>query len=428
VRSLILACLLLLLPLPPIGSAPAWEALIADSPGLPPALVAVDKDAHQIYYLEKRSPPAVRDVFPSIHGQGEGDKQSEGDLRTPEGVYFITGRIRRPLDFVEYGSQAHGLNYPNPVDRLRGKTGSGIWIHSKGLPIADQATRGCIAVDLAAIDILSPRLLPGTPVVVAATVLSDGIAPIPDSSSSPLDAVTRLISEKTAEWNRAWAARSPAMFDFYDPEAYGKAQGESFPSFRSQKEYLFQRFPWLHIQHGEINVLQGPGYWVSWFKQYYRAPNMRTEGIRRLYWQPVKNGELKIVGMEWLPQDLGMERAYLDGLTPGVAAFVEKWRLAWEQGNLEEYLSFYADAAVQDNRRGLAAIREHKERTWAARKPLSVQLHGLRVRLDEQGGVRADMNQIYRDTVGYQDRGIKELLLYPEGDAWRIAAETWKRL
>ena len=218
------------------------------------------------------------------------------------------------------------------------------------------------------------------------------------------------------------------MFDFYDPDAYTRAQDESFSAFRAQKEQLFQRFPWIQIQYGEINVLQGPGYWVSWFKQYYRAPNLSTEGIRRLYWQPVKNGELKIVGMEWLPQDLGMERAYLDSLAPSVVAFVEEWRQAWERGDLEAYASYYAKDAVQDGQRGLEAITARKKRTWGPKKkPLAVEFHGLRVRLEDRG-VRVDMTQVYRDTSGYQDKGTKEMLLYPEGDSWRIASETWTAL
>lgn len=420
------SCLLAVVFLLPVRPAEAWEALIADTPALPRVLVAVDKSAKQLFYFEKKSPLSLQGVYPSIHGQSAGDKQAEGDKRTPEGVYFVTGKIDRQLDFEEYGTQAYGLNYPNPVDRLRGKEGSGIWIHSKGQPIADQTTRGCIAVDLADIDLLAPRLRPGTAVIVAETLINDSIRPNPEAAAAApvTEAIAKLLTEKTEAWNKAWANRSSAMFDFYDPEGYSRAQGESFHSFRAQKEQLFKRFAWLQIRHGEVNVLQGPGYWVSWFTQYYRAPNMRTEGIRRLYWQPVKDGELKIVGMEWLPQDLGMERAYLDSMAPGVAAFVEDWRLAWEKGDLKSYAAFYTDNAVQDSRRGLAAIREHKQRTWASRKPASVEFHGMRVRLEDQG-VRVDMTQLYRDTGGYRDKGVKELLLYPEGDSWRIASETW---
>ena len=42
--------------------------------------------------------------------------------------------------------------------------------------------------------------------------------------------------------------------------------------------------------------------------------------------------------------------------------------------------------------------------------------------------MRVDMTQVYRDTSGYQDKGTKEMLLYPEGDSWRIASETWTAL
>lgn len=409
-------------------SAPAWEALLTDNPALPPALVAVDKADKTLFYLEKRSPLTMRQAFPSIHGQAEGDKQARGDLRTPEGVYFVTGKVREPLDFDEYGSQAHALNYPNPVDKLRGKTGSGIWIHSKGRPIANQTTKGCIAVDLADIDALAPHLIPGTPVVVAETIVSQAVGAGSAAAAPATESMTMLLTEKTEAWNKAWASRSLAMFDFYDPDAYARAQGEAFSAFRTQKEQLFKRFPWIQIQYGDINVLQGPGYWVSWFRQYYRAPNLSTEGIRRLYWQPVKNGELRIVGMEWLPQDLGMERAYLDSLAPSVVAFVEEWRRAWEKGDLTAYASFYAKDAVQDGQRGLDAITARKKRTWSSKKkPLAVEFYGLRVRLEDRG-VRVDMTQAYRDTSGYQDKGTKEMLLYPEGDSWRIASETWTAL
>jgi len=433
-RRLFCPCLLTLLLIP--SPAAGWEATLTDEPFLPPALVAVDKSVRQLFYLEKRSPLILSRNYPSIHGEVEGDKQSEGDLRTPEGVYFVTGKIRTPLDFEEYGSQAHALNYPNPVDRLRGKTGSGIWIHSKGRPIATQTTKGCIAVDLEHIAALEPSLIPGTPVVVAESIVSDAIPTgtgpqtIPDTHKTGKQIpgtsteLAHLLIRMTEDWNRAWAARSATMFDFYDPDAYARAQGEDFRAFKAQKESLFARLPWISIQYGDISVLEGPGYWVTWFKQYYRAPNLRTEGIRRLYWQPGEGGGLKIVGMEWLPQDLGMERAYLDNLSPGVVRFVEEWRKAWQEADLDAYMACYQPNAVQDSRRGSDAIRAHKQRTWTKRTPVAVDLYGIRVRLGDQG-VRVDMTQVYRDSSGYRDKGVKELVLHPDGDSWRIASEYW---
>jgi hypothetical protein len=49
----------------------------------------------------------------------------------------------------------------------------------------------------------------------------------------------------------------------------------------------------------------------------------------------------------------------------------------------------------------------------------------MRIQL-EKGGLRVDMAQSYRDSSGYQDKGIKTLILAPQGAAWRIAAEDWE--
>ena len=59
-------------------------------------------------------------------GQAQGDKQVRGDLKTPEGVYFVVRKRTERLDFEEYGGEAYILDYPNPpVGWLRGKTAIG---------------------------------------------------------------------------------------------------------------------------------------------------------------------------------------------------------------------------------------------------------------------------------------------------------------
>ena len=46
----------------------------------------------------------------------------------------------------------------------------------------------------------------------------------------------------------------------------------------------------------------------------------------------------------------------------------------------------------------------------------------------ERTGVKVDMTQIYRDSSGKGDKGVKTLLLHPKGDSWVIASETWSAL
>ncbi len=399
-------------------SEPGWNAVVRDMPGMPQRLIVVDKSVQRLHLYERQSPLRLRESFTCTTGQRVGDKLVSGDRRTPEGIYFVTRKIDRGLDFQEYGGIAHTLNYPNPVDRLRGKTGYGIWIHSRGRPITPLETKGCIAVNLEDIERLGRDLPQGTAVIIADSVRTEA----PGSRTE--GTINRMLEQKTRDWNAAWADRSRRMFDFYMPAAYSRAQDESFQAFRAQKERLFSSLPWIQIIHGPVQVLQGPDYWVSWFSQYYRAPNLSTEGIRRLYWQPDANGELRIVGMEWLPVDLGMEAAYLETITPSAAAFIEKWRRAWATGDVDAYAACYADNATQGGRRGIDAIARHKRATWARKKPARVELSGLRVMV-VQGGVKVDMMQTYGDTSGYEDRGVKTIMLHPRGNGWAIVSEDW---
>lgn len=301
-----LICVILLLCCISIPArADNWQARIYDT-GLPSRVVAVDKASQRFHLFEKKSPLNLKYTFECTTGQVDGDKLVINDLRTPEGVYFVEYKIANGLDFKEYGGIAYTLNYPNPVDKLRGKTGHGIWIHSKGFGIVPRDTRGCVAIGLQEIAEIGPLLAPGTAVLLAEKVATEEV-PKRDNGTA------RLLAQKMEQWTRAWATRSPRMFEMYDEAAYSKAMPESFAAFRANKQRLFRIVQWINIFNREVHVLEGPGYWVTWSEQFYRASNISTEGIRRLYWQQGKDGKFRIVGMEWTPRNLGMQADFLKG-------------------------------------------------------------------------------------------------------------------
>ncbi|MDR2054785.1 MAG: L,D-transpeptidase family protein [Desulfovibrio sp.] len=300
----LLLCLFFLAAAEP-ALADNWLASVRDA-ALPSHFVAVDKARQSFLFFEKKSPLKLRYAYPCTTGQQAGDKRKLNDLRTPEGVYFVEYKIASGLDFREYGGIAYTLNYPNPVDRLRGKTGHGIWIHSKGLGIVPRDTRGCVAIGLEDINEVGPSLTPGTAVILAERLDEKRI---PDQDDGSARQLRRLM----AQWSSAWAARSRKMFDFYDPEAYTKAMRESFAAFRQNKERLFSALQFIKIYNREIHVLEGPGYWVTWAEQLYTASNLATEGTRRLYWQKDGNNSFRIVGMEWIPRDTGMRADFRKG-------------------------------------------------------------------------------------------------------------------
>ena len=178
----------------PLQAAADWTARLPSR--TPEYFLAADKSRKLLFQVEETvdGKPAITRQFDCIHGRLEGDKQREGDLRTPEGVYFITHKITQKLDFMEYGPHAFNLNYPNPADRLRGKTGGGIWLHSKGQPIQGLTTRGCMAIDQHEITDLLAVLVPGTPVVIAEHLEGEPFVrnkalaslPSPETGASPL--------------------------------------------------------------------------------------------------------------------------------------------------------------------------------------------------------------------------------------------------
>lgn len=112
--------------------------------------IAVDASRSRLYLFENTPTGLVlaADYYISV-GKAGTAKSTEGDQRTPLGVYYITSNLdpKSLKDF--YGSGALPISYPNVLDAKRGKTGSGIWLH--GTPPTQfsrppQATDGCVVL------------------------------------------------------------------------------------------------------------------------------------------------------------------------------------------------------------------------------------------------------------------------------------------
>lgn len=457
----------------------AWHVSITGNDASPSNLVAVDKNQQTLFLFERHSPLRLVNKFSCTTGRSLGDKLVEGDLKTPEGIYFVGRRLTGDLDYGKYGYEAYTLNYPNPVDKLRRKTGNGIWIHGRGVPITPNLTEGCISLNNTDIAMLGKTLTPGAPVALAEGVSFSAQTP-PDEA-----ATIRDLYRKTYGWAKAWSSKSNTFFDYYDAESYTIAQGESFASFRAQKERVFKHVKRIDVAVQNVQALQGPGYWVTWFQQDYRASNMANKGVRRLYWQKDTKGELRIVGMEWAPHLSGTLTAGLNGapvseetvavaaskpvavahaerkkpephseppvqektqpaLAPAVSpaspgdargaprgpqigdvpGFVEKWRAAWAQGDVDAYVSLYAADATQGARTGRKAIRSHKQGLWKRSRPSQVELTNIRI-ISKQDYIMVDMHQSYTDSRSFADMGIKTLHLKSNGKEWQIIQEDW---
>ncbi|MBQ7607571.1 MAG: L,D-transpeptidase family protein [Desulfovibrionaceae bacterium] len=263
----------------------AWQVTLTKG-ALPDTSIAVDKDKKNFFFL--REDCTKESLVPCTTGKVDGDKQVLHDLKTPEGIYFVQKHIPRGLDFREYGGRAFTLDYPNPVDILRGKTGSGIWIHSKGYGLVP--TRGCVAIGLNDLIQAEKRIRRGMPVIIAETIEC--------KEKDPESEIALAFKNRMLDWAKAWGARSERMFSFYDAKSYSRTT-EPFDAFRKNKERIFKTHGPIQLKTHGVSVLEGPGYWVTFAKQSYASEQHKSEGLRILYWMP-RGQHMRIVGMRWM--------------------------------------------------------------------------------------------------------------------------------
>ena len=214
---------------PPAGAIPAQFLQLSTRNK---HAIAIDASRARLYLFEN-TPTGLKllsDYYISV-GKSGIEKSTEGDLRTPLGVYFVTGNLdpKSLKDF--YGAGALPINYPNPYDLRRGKTGSGIWLH--GTPPtqfsrAPKATDGCVVLanpDLQRI--ISTVEIRTTPVVIAQTLHW-----VPAQTVQP---DSRRFADTMQAWRSAKASGDiERVLTFYSPDfsGYGKTLAQWTPELR----------------------------------------------------------------------------------------------------------------------------------------------------------------------------------------------------
>jgi hypothetical protein len=347
-RTLALCGALLLCLLPVPARSEGWTAALAPRQTLPPVVISVDKARQRVTLLqnshETRTMRSLGEM-PCTTGRKSGDKESEGDLKTPEGVYFALGEVREGLDHDRFGDAAYPLNYPNPVDRLQGNTGSGIFIHGRNRGVGPRQTLGCIVLENDDLARLGTHITPQiTPVVVGENVAWKNRG----TQGPPADV-------GIAAWG--WAAtqerRETLFFDIYNPVLYAQSMGQPFGRFRADVLADFARREWVDIRVTDLRILEGPGYLVTAFTQQTFPEG--TSGQRRLYW--MRQAEIwKIVGEEWVPKSPARRTDYPSLVDREIRARLDECARAWDRRDLKTLTRAYDRQATREEHKGQAAI------------------------------------------------------------------------
>ncbi len=218
-----------------------------------------------------------------------GDKVKEGDLKTPLGVYRIVKKFNPDDDF--YGPFAYALSYPNTFDKLRGKSGHGIWIHGSpldGSPRNNQS-KGCIVLKNDKIKKLDAMINPKSTISL---VYENKIRKTDKKEIS-------LILSQLFTWREYWKNNKISKYlNFYD-EDFIRFDGMRKRSFARMKKSIFNRGEKKSIIFKNINIspfpnIKGEDLFRVSFYEIYSTRKHKYKGNKELYIK-LKNKKISIL-------------------------------------------------------------------------------------------------------------------------------------
>jgi len=254
--------------------------------------IVVDAGRSRVYVYENAggTPRIVTDYYTTLGKRGI-EKLSEGDQKTPIGVYHVTSRIPGGKLPDLYGWGAFPINYPNEWDRMLGKTGYGIWLH--GVPSdtyarAPLASDGCIALANPDIEDLGRRVQVGmTPVIIAERV--EWMTP--QAWRAERDAFMLQFQAWRADWESLDTDR---YLDNYARDF--RSDGMDLAAWREHKRRVNAGKTSIKVSLNNVTAFRSPGKQslvAVTFDQDYRSNNRLQRTRKRQYWV-MEDGSWKI--------------------------------------------------------------------------------------------------------------------------------------
>lgn len=248
----------------------------------------VDKSRHRLYVYQRKGddqpPEFIRDFYIST-GRATGNKSNEGDLRTPEGVYFITSFIPDEKLPEKYGIGAFPTNYPNAFDQRLGKTGDGIWLHGTdriyySRPPLD--SEGCVVLSNSDLHKIQHLIKPGvTPVVIADRI--DWV------DHQQWQQVRQEVLGSLDQWRQDWESMDVSKYLSHYSRSFWSGRHD-YSSWQTYKSRVIRQKSFQKIGISDISLFyypkqasSGKDLVVARFIQDYRSNNFNSETGKQLY-------------------------------------------------------------------------------------------------------------------------------------------------
>lgn len=252
-----------------------------------PYAIVVDTSKSTLYLYRNVNgePRYVADFYISVGKKGA-DKVSEGDQKTPLGVYFINAKLPKESLSDFYGPVAFPLSYPNEWDKRLGRDGHGIWLHgtpSDTYSRPPRASSGCVV--LANDDLLQIGKhvhIGHTPVIITEQMdWSDA------NDHTERDSLLRAVET----WRKDWASRDTEAYLSHYAQDFSNGDTK-FAAFAQQKRLVNSGKTWIKVGLSNISIFtypNQPGLVVVNFEQDYSSNNLANRMNKRQYW--MKHGD-----------------------------------------------------------------------------------------------------------------------------------------
>lgn len=258
-------------------------------------ILLVEKRSQRLFVLNKQNGSlSIESSYLCSTGKVSGNKQESGDMKTPEGIYFLRKTIDPSTLPPKYGAGAYVLDYPNGFDFIKKRKGYGIWIHGTNEPERlkkSMDTRGCVILkNEDFIDLAKYIQLHKTPIII-----------VDEIQYRKMEFVNKDRKE-TMEFLEGWKA----SWESKKVEDYIKLYSKDFRhekmnirEYRSYKKRIFSKYTWIKLDLSNIQILRHPQYILINFLQKYSANTYSDFGVKQLFIIK-ENNTYRIIKENWI--------------------------------------------------------------------------------------------------------------------------------
>jgi murein L,D-transpeptidase YafK len=249
--------------------------------------IVVDTSKSTLYLYENiNGAPRYVENFYISQGKKGSDKLSEGDQKTPLGVYFVNAHLNKSQLTDFYGSGAYPINYPNEWDTRQGRNGHGIWLHGTPSDTYSRpplASNGCVVLSNDDLSHLGKSVQVGTTPVIITNQM--------DWRDDADQAEHAALLKQIEQWRSDWSSLNTDSYlkHYASDFATGSIKLDNWSA---QKRLVNSGKSWIKVGLSDISIFPYPNQpklVVVNFEQDYASSNLANRMKKRQYWMKRDN-------------------------------------------------------------------------------------------------------------------------------------------